>query len=93
MGVSLSHFHSMHSNFEFQSKNCFYFICVGERPYTCDKCNKSFSQVASLDRHKRTVHQRIRSHACQQCDKRFTTAFGLKQHVIIHTRASKKNSN
>lgn len=70
-----------------------FYIRTGERPYTCVQCKKSFSQTSSLDRHKRAVHQRIGSHACSQCKKRFTTALSLKQHLIIHARATTKNSN
>lgn len=56
-----------------------------EKRYACNQCDMSFSRLQSVVRHKKTVHQRIRSHACTQCDKRFSTNRYLKLHLLAHS--------
>ena len=58
---------------------------VGERPYACDKCDKSFNISSNLTQHKKLVHQKIRAFGCEQCEKRFSTAQRLKEHSFSHT--------
>lgn len=57
---------------------------TGERRY-CDLCDKSFIYSSSLKKHKKSIHQKLRSFACELCDKRFYSGFELKRHSHSHT--------
>jgi len=56
------------------------------RKYTCDTCNKTFSEHAKLKRHL-LVHSGERPFKCpfDGCGKRFSLAFNLTTHMRIHT--------
>ena len=46
-------------------------IHSGERSYTCDMCNKAFSQLSNLTAHKR-IHSGERPYTCDMCSKAFS---------------------
>lgn len=57
---------------------------TGER-LCCNLCNKTFSCLSTLRKHKKSVHQKLRAFACSQCDWRFYSSFELNRHMLLHT--------
>lgn len=47
----------------------------------CLQCNRRFSCIASLKRHKTIVHMNDTKQACASCPKRFFTKYDLMSHV------------
>jgi len=56
----------------------------GERPYTCDVCNKAISQQSHLTTHRR-VHSGERPYTCAVCNKAFIRHSYLITHQRIHS--------
>ena len=48
---------------------------------SCDVCGKSFNQERNVERHKKTVHEKIRNFSCPHCR---IAAFGAKQTLKKH---------
>lgn len=55
----------------------------GLRP-VCDICGKSFSNVATLVKHK-TIHENIRKFKCEHCARSFLRKAALRLHGYTHT--------
>lgn len=55
------------------------------RRYSCENCNKIFTDPSNLQRHIRSQHVGARCHTCTECGKTFATSSGLKQHQHIHS--------
>ena len=56
-----------------------------EELYTCKYCNKSFSRVYHLNRHKQNVHSEISEEDplfCNECNKSFKSRRGYTQHMF-----------
>lgn len=53
--------------------------------YSCENCNKIFTDPSNLQRHIRSQHVGARCHTCTECGKTFATSSGLKQHQHIHS--------
>ena len=52
-----------------------------EKPFNCEKCDKSFGSEATLYKHMKTYHKGER-YSCKQCDwKPFESKMGLYNHI------------
>ena len=55
------------------------------RRFSCEHCDRCFTDPSNLQRHIRSQHHGARCHACTDCGKTFATSSGLKQHQHIHS--------
>lgn len=53
---------------------------------TCKFCKKTFSTISVLNRHTRTVHEKIRQYSCDLCDKSFQHKSHLLAHQSVHSQ-------
>ncbi|XP_061110912.1 zinc finger protein 271-like [Conger conger] len=57
---------------------------VGEKPYSCTQCEKSFYRFIDLERHQR-IHTGEKPFGCAQCGKRFSLRGNLITHERVHS--------
>ena len=50
------------------------------RPFTCEKCQKSFGKKCLMNDHIQRVHSEIRPYKCDICDKNFAIQKALDAH-------------
>ncbi|XP_045507978.1 zinc finger protein 14-like [Colias croceus] len=57
--------------------------------FTCDYCNKRYTQKVSLRVHIQYEHGNYKSHECKWCKKKFWAPSRLKAHIVKHTQEKK----
>ena len=57
-----------------------------QRPHACPRCDKAFSRKYHLDRHVRTVHDRMMRYTCPRpgCGSRFAERYHMRVHLMHH---------
>ena len=56
-------------------------VLLGERPFICEYCSKTFGENGTLKVHVQTVHLGERPHQCHHCNKTFSQRGNLKTHI------------
>lgn len=60
------------------------FFFIGEKPFKCLQCTRSFVSSGVLKAHIRT-HTGLKAYKCLICDSTFTTNGSLKRHMSTHS--------
>ena len=55
-----------------------------KRPFRCDKCDKEFSSVAILNRHKKSHNLSTEKFQCDKCERSFEEEWKLNAHIKSH---------
>ena len=58
-------------------------LCVRERKYKCDQCDKSFFQLCHLKKHKFT-HSDLKPYLCTECGKNYSSQESFRAHLLMH---------
>ena len=59
-------------------------IHTGWKPYQCNECTESFSDVSKFDFHQQ-IHSGEKSHTCSECGKSFCYSSALRIHQRVHS--------
>eukprot|EP00088_Acartia_fossae_P016009 TRINITY_DN1890_c0_g1_i4.p1 TRINITY_DN1890_c0_g1~~TRINITY_DN1890_c0_g1_i4.p1 ORF type:complete len:520 (-),score=105.29 TRINITY_DN1890_c0_g1_i4:467-2026(-) len=60
---------------------------TGEKPYTCEVCNKAFARKEYLSSHM-LVHNKVKPYQCPLCSKAFARKSYVTEHMKVHTESS-----
>ena len=61
----------------------------GEKQYSCQACDKSFTQSHNLNTHILKVHRGQKQYSCQACEKKYKYKKNLKIHILTVHRGQK----
>ncbi len=64
--------------------------CEESAQFRCNKCNKSYKDKVSLDRHRRT-HSHGPQYQSDQCEKSFAHKSSLERHIRSHTEVTEEH--
>ena len=53
---------------------------IQEKPFSCSRCNGTYTNETTLKRHLLSVHEGVKQ-PCTQCEKQFSTLDSLKRHT------------
>jgi ecotropic virus integration site 1 protein len=60
------------------------FFIIGEQPYRCKYCDRSFSISSNLQRHIRNIHNKEKPFKCEKCQRCFGQQTNLDRHMRKH---------
>lgn len=55
------------------------------KDFECSQCDFKCSQNANLQRHIKTIHDKMKDHECYQCDYKCSTKGDLQRHISVCT--------
>ena len=61
----------------------------GQKQYSCQACDKSFTQSHNLNTHILKVHRGQKQYSCQACEKKYKYKKNLKIHILTVHRGQK----
>ncbi|KAL3208735.1 hypothetical protein MRX96_038852 [Rhipicephalus microplus] len=54
---------------------------TGERPFQCSQCNERFTEIGSVRKHERMMHEGVYPHYCPYCNKGLANGYKLRMHA------------
>ncbi|KAL7050722.1 hypothetical protein ACKWTF_004190 [Chironomus riparius] len=61
------------------------------KEFECEICNKMFTHLRHVRKHKKEIHDNSENFECSTCGKTFNRKYGLKVHQLIHDKNAPKH--